>query len=263
MIAIAVLVFVISVMTAVLSALIGIGGGLILVPTLATIGGLTHYQAAGTALAAMVIFSFVATVKNMKNGLVFWKFALAIASGSIFGAYVGARLSFLLPLPLWKMAFILVAVYVGYGMIFNRKANYNRMYLLMNKLPFHIKCTKTERTISLISLFLFGIIVGISSAVLGVGGGFLTTPFFILGMKLDSKSSVATSLLVIFITSLSGSISHIYLSHFSLHFWIITTIGMAIGGYAGAVGLKKIPDRAIRYIFSGTILFSIILTLVK
>jgi len=260
------LIFIIAVFISVISALIGIGGGLLLVPSLTTLAKLPHIHAAGTALAAMTVFSLIASIKNQKNNFIIWSPAILIAGGSITGSIVGAYFSIQIPLIAWKIGFVIIALYIAYNMIFQKKSKktlLSILYSTLNKLPFSYYSKNLELKISVSGFLLFGIILGIISSILGLGGGFLTTPYFMLGMKIAPKKAVASSILVIFLTSLSGAVSHIFLGHFSFNFWLAATLGMAVGGYIGAGFLKKIPDKSIRYIFTSIVLFAIMLIILK
>lgn len=260
------LIFIIAVFTSVISALIGIGGGLLLVPSLTTLAKLPHIHAAGTALAAMTIFSAIASIKNHKNNFIIWSVAILIACGSIIGAIIGAYFSIQIPIVVWKTGFVIIALYLAYNMLFQKKSKKTllaTLYTTLNKLPLRIYSKSLELNISISGFLLFGVILGIISSILGLGGGFLTTPFFMLGMKITPKKAVASSIVVIFLTSLSGAVSHISLGHFSLNFWAAATLGMAVGGYVGAEFLKKIPDKSIKYIFTSIVLFAILLIILK
>ena len=114
-------IFLIAIFTAVISALIGIGGGLLLVPSLATLAQLPHIHAVGTALASMCLFSAVASYKNHRNNYIVWSAAAFIAAGSIAGAFLGAQISIRISLLTWKIGFILIALYLAYNMFYQKK----------------------------------------------------------------------------------------------------------------------------------------------
>ena len=79
------------------SGLIGIGGGIILVPALVFIFGLSQHQAQGTTLALMVPpIGLVAAWAYWRQGYVNLPYAALICAGFILGSLVGARWSFAL-----------------------------------------------------------------------------------------------------------------------------------------------------------------------
>ncbi|MGL2966386.1 sulfite exporter TauE/SafE family protein [Flavobacterium sp. XGLA_31] len=76
-----------------LSGLIGIGGGIIIVPMLLYIG-LTQQQAQGTSLAVMLPpIAFLAVLNYHKAGQVEWKYAMIIALFFIIGSYYGSKIA--------------------------------------------------------------------------------------------------------------------------------------------------------------------------
>ncbi len=79
-----------------------------------------------------------------------------------------------------------------------------------------------------VSSIAVGIVVGIFSGLLGIGGGTLLVPIFRLGYALDSIACTATSLFTIIPTSVSGAVSHIR------NGTCIPRLGVAIG-LGGAV----------------------------
>jgi hypothetical protein len=183
-----------------------------------------------------------------------------LAVGSMTGAFFGANLSGLIPVELWKMLFIVVALYMAINLVHPAKSNlFERLFLLLNKLPWRVIRVKDDTRISIIGLMLIGLLIGVMSAMLGVGGGFLATPYLLIGMRLDIKRAVATSVLMIFLTALAGSISHLSMGHFSLHLFLAAVIGTFAGGITGARLLKKLPEGLIKKIFLAFLVLAILL----
>ncbi len=260
------LIFIIALFVSSVSAVIGIGGGLVLVPALVTIACLPPSHAAGTALASITIFALTASYKNYQNRFIIKEIVFITAGGSIIGAIIGARLSLSVPFYLWKILFLLIAVYIAYNMLATQKGQnsiFQMLNRLINILPVKYDGENCSQVISLSGFALLGILVGIISSLFGVGGGFITTPFFMLGMGVSAKKAVASSLSIIAVTSFAGSLSHLYLGNFDLHLWLVSTSGMAIGGYTGSLILKKIPENYIKYIFTAAIFCSVMLILAK
>lgn len=76
-----------------LSGLIGIGGGIIIVPMLLLIG-LTQQQAQGTSLAVMLPpIAFLAVLNYHKAGQIEWKYALIISACFVIGSYFGSKIA--------------------------------------------------------------------------------------------------------------------------------------------------------------------------
>lgn len=75
-----------------LSSLVGIGGGLVIVPALVFLFGFSQKMAQGTSLAMLLPpIGFLAVYIYHKNGNVQWNYALVLIISFILGSYIGAR----------------------------------------------------------------------------------------------------------------------------------------------------------------------------
>lgn len=72
--------------------MLGVGGGVVMVPLLVLAAGLTQHQAHATSLAAVVLMGAVGAATFASEGEVDVKLALLLAAGSLFGAPLGARI---------------------------------------------------------------------------------------------------------------------------------------------------------------------------
>ncbi|MDP2689851.1 MAG: sulfite exporter TauE/SafE family protein [Deltaproteobacteria bacterium] len=105
----------------VLSGLIGIGGGILVVPALAFLFGFTQHQAQGTTLAMMVPpIGIFAALTYWKAGNVDVKAAALLCAGFFLGGYLGARMAASLSSPALEKVFGLVLLAVSLRMIFAR-----------------------------------------------------------------------------------------------------------------------------------------------
>jgi uncharacterized protein len=75
------------------AGLFGVGGGIIIVPSVVLLMGLTQREASGTSIAAVVALSSTATIAFGISGAVDWTAAPFIFIGSSVGAIIGARLT--------------------------------------------------------------------------------------------------------------------------------------------------------------------------
>jgi len=102
----------------VLSGMVGIGGGVIIVPALVFILGLTQHQAQGTSLFVLSMPVLVLAVFNYwRTGNVNWRFGLIIASTFVIGAFLGSKLPLRLPEAWVKLIFGLLMAYVSFQLI--------------------------------------------------------------------------------------------------------------------------------------------------
>jgi uncharacterized membrane protein YfcA len=98
----------------VLSGIFGIGGGLVIVPGLIVLMGMTVKQAAGTSLAALLLpVGILGALEYWRAGQIDVRIALVLALGLLIGAFFGARLALGLPNELVQRAFGVLLVVVG------------------------------------------------------------------------------------------------------------------------------------------------------
>ena len=93
-----IILIIIGLLAGVLSGLVGVGGGILMIPLLIIFLGLTQHQAQGTALFAMLPpIGILAAINYYKEGFVKWEYAIIIAFTFVIGGYLGSKLSLSLP----------------------------------------------------------------------------------------------------------------------------------------------------------------------
>jgi len=109
----------IGLLAGVLSGLFGIGGGIVIVPLLVLVVGLTTTQAAGTSLAALLLpVGALGALEYWRGGFVDLGFAALLAVGLLVGAYLGARLGISLPVEVVQRGFGVLLIIVGVRFVF-------------------------------------------------------------------------------------------------------------------------------------------------
>lgn len=116
-------VLIIGIVAGVLSGLFGIGGGIVIVPALVMLFGLSQQTAQGTTLALLSIpVSLVAALNYTKAGMVDWKAAVILALGFIVGGYFGSKLAVGIDGALMKKMFAVLMIVMALKMLFEKKA---------------------------------------------------------------------------------------------------------------------------------------------
>jgi uncharacterized protein len=99
----------------------------------------------------------------------------------------------------------------------------------------------------------FGVLVGVLSALLGVGGGIVMVPFMVLALGEPQKAAEGTSLLVIAPTAIAGVMAHRRAGLVAVREALLLGLGGALGSYAGArIALALRPD-ALEILFGGLV----------
>ncbi len=99
-----------------LSALFGVGGGILLIPILVTFFDFGQHLAAGTSLAVMVPISLLGAIRLTRPGLTQWGEGARLGAGAMVGAVVGASIALLITGDVLQTAFGLLMVAVGIQM---------------------------------------------------------------------------------------------------------------------------------------------------
>ena len=112
---------IIGLLAGILSGLVGVGGGIIMIPLLIILLGLTQHQAQGTALFAMLPpIGILAAMNYFKQGFVKWEYAVVIALSFVIGGYFGSKLSLSLPPQTVRRVFGVVMLIGGFKLIFSK-----------------------------------------------------------------------------------------------------------------------------------------------
>jgi uncharacterized membrane protein YfcA len=103
-----------------LSGILGIGGGVVMVPLLLLVG-FTQHQAQGTSLAAMLPpVTLLAVLQYSKEGHVDWKMALIISATFIIGGLFGSKLAVAINEQMLKKIFGILMLFIAIKMIFGK-----------------------------------------------------------------------------------------------------------------------------------------------
>lgn len=242
--------FLLAIVTSTLSALVGLGGGLLLIPFLVLIFDLPMKYVAGTMLFGMVPYTLVATLRNLKQGYVNFRIGLIMEIGSILGVFAGAHFTAFLPELLLRIILIIIVLYLMLTLQIPSNSPHNYVAICFQKINvippfFYLKKLNNSR-LSVPALVMVGIVAGGFSGLLGIGGGFLKTPVLIVGVMLPAKTAVGTALFMIMITASFGAANHAYLGHIQYHLGWTIALGMIIGAYLGTAIFKRMPDLRIR-----------------
>ncbi|MDC0066630.1 sulfite exporter TauE/SafE family protein [Verrucomicrobia bacterium] len=108
-------------LAALLGSLLGVGGGILMVPAFKGFLGLSMKQAIATSLAVMVVTASVSSFKYAQAGLIDWKIAGIAALAALVSAYFGSDLMKSLSAPQLRVLFGVFLIIVGIYMLFIQK----------------------------------------------------------------------------------------------------------------------------------------------
>ncbi|MDD2059664.1 sulfite exporter TauE/SafE family protein [Pseudomonas sp. GD03860] len=193
-------------------ALTGAGGGILAVPLLVFGLGLSMVEAAPVGLLAVGMAAMVGAVLGLRQGVVRYRAAAFVALIGIVAAPFGLMLAHRLPNAPLALAFAAVLVYACGRMLLKARRELrgepplgerSLMPCVLNPLQGRLRWTLPCAR----ALAFTGLLSGLLSGLLGVGGGFVIVPALSRYTNLPMKSIVATSLAVIALVSTGSVVS--------------------------------------------------------
>lgn len=185
--------------------LTGAGGGIFAVPALVFGLDMDLQDAAPLALLAVGMAAGVGAVQGLRQGIVRYRAAMALAAAGALTAPLGLHLARSLPAQWLNALFVAVMFVAAYRMLqSSRAANANEEAARMRAKPCQVS-PETGRLVwnlrTAATLGAVGVVSGLFTGMLGVGGGFIIVPALAYFSALRMHSIVSTSLLVIALLS--------------------------------------------------------------
>lgn len=217
-----------GILVGLLGALLGIGGGMVIVPLLVFAWDYEPQLAIGTSVLVVLMnavsgtWGYVRQKKACVDAAL--KFAVATVPGAFLGSYAAEYLQGSLFYLVFGAFFVLAAV---------------NMYRKANKEA----AGKTAGEVPEVYNWKLGVLcsvgVGFLASILGIGGGIVHVPFMVYVLNFPVHVAIATSTCILAVSSLAGLVSHAMLGH------IVWTSGLAIGGgaFVGAQGGVALAQR--------------------
>ena len=199
----------------VLAGLLGVGGGLVIVPILviafklqAIPHEITMHLALGTSLASIIFTSISSFMAHHRRGAVDWQTVRRIVVGILTGTFIGSCFVAILPTNTLKLFFVFFIYFVAFQFLTNKKPKPSR------ELP------------GLFGMFVAGNVIGFISSLVGIGGGAVSVPYM-TWCNVVVHRAIGTSSAIGLPIALSG------------------TVGFVFNGWENPL----LPDYAIGYVY--------------
>lgn len=181
----------------VIAGLLGIGGGLVLVPLLVfafTAQGVPYesvmHLALGTSMASIVFTSVSSFMGHHRKGAVRWDIVRRIVPGTLIGTFLGSCVAARVPTAFLSVLFVAFLYYVSLQMLMDRKPKPSR------QLP------------GTLGMSGVGTGIGVVSSFVGIGGGALSVPFM-TWCNVPMHHAIGTSAAIGFPIAIAGTVGYI------------------------------------------------------
>lgn len=248
-----------------LGAWVGIGGGVVLVPTLVLLFDIDVKIAIATSLVSVIVTSTAAGSVYVRRGLTNTRIAIALEVATTIGGITGSLLAVVVPSNALAGIFALVMALTSLLMFRRSRGKDHRQVdpsadaASVGEEPGHLAGSYLDearggvvhyRAKRLAVGSFVSLLAGAVSGLLGVGGGFLKVPAMNLGMDVPIRVAVATSNLMIGVTAAASVF--IYYGRGFVHPLLVAPVGLGVlgGALAGTITSSRSKPARIKVVLA-------------
>lgn len=222
-------------------SMVGLGGGVFIIPALTLFLGVPIHQAIAASLVAVVATSTTAAAAYVRNDLSNMRLGMTMetmtVTGALIGGLVGASLSKGVLSAVFGGVMIVVSIYMG---LRQRTAQLPPIddedlgTLGASYYDRNLDCAVRYKVRRLPLGMVASFIAGNVSGLLGVGGGFLKVPAMVLFMGVPVRAAVSTSNFMIGVTACAGSVIYFARGLVDPVVTVPVVLGVTVGTYLGS-----------------------------
>jgi uncharacterized protein len=235
-------------------SLLGLGGGVLIVPLLTLVFGLELREAVGVSLVSVIMTSSVAAGVYLERHTADLRLGMRLELFTAIGALIGGSIAFLIEERLLALLFAALLIYVALSMLRARTS----------ATPAPAAGEPQSYEVRNMPLGVVGATgAGVISALLGVGGGIVKVPLMHLGMGVPLRVATATSNLMVGITAAASAV--IYVIHGGVDPYVAgpTVVGVFLGASIGSRISHRVDVRVLRWLFVAVLLYTAVQMLMK
>jgi hypothetical protein len=234
--------------TGVLAGLLGVGGGIIMVPALVSLG-FNRHRANATSLATILLVATTGAIGFAVSGAIDVGIGLSIGAGGLIGGTLGARWSSRMSgnTLAWIFGFFLLAVGIRLLVV---GGDTSGNVLIGAPGSFGVAA-------------LIGGLAGITSGLAGIGGGVIMVPAMVYLLGLSQHTAEGTSLLAIVFTAIAAT--RVNQRHHNIDWRVVALLSVtgAVLAPVAALAAQRIPAETLTRIFGAWVVLTAIRTLWK
>ncbi len=223
--------------------LVGLGGGVVMIPLMVSVLKITQHKAHGTSLFALVFTGMTGAITYGMKGTVDVLASAILAATAIFTARAGAK--FAHSLPEWKLK----RAFGGF-LIFAAILMVAKPYL-MNMHHFEF-----VGIYKILILLVSGVFAGFLAGMMGIGGGTVMVPALVLILNYGQHVAQGTSLLCMVPAGAMGAYTHLKLGNVIKGLLPGLIVGIIVGTYLGSTIAHELSEANLRVIFALIIIWT-------
>ena len=241
----------VGVLIGIASGLLGIGGGTVMVPIFRLAFGMSATMSTATSLFAIIPTSVSGAISHVKGKTCIPALGIAAGLGGACLSPVGVWLAQLSPDWLVMLA---AALIIGYSAInmFKKAFKVSRAGQPAKGADAAAAASSDDSPLSrkqLLQGVAIGLIAGLASGYVGVGGGFIMVPLMLSIIGIPMRKASGTSLIAVMILAIPGVIEQGIIGNINYLAGIAVVIGTIPGAVIGAKLVTKVPERTLRLLF--------------
>lgn len=226
-----------------LGSVLGLGGGIVLVPGLTLLFGFPLREAVAVSLVGITATSAAAAANYLEAGRVDVPLVLRLETLAVLGAVGGGLSAHLVPEAVLYLAFAAVVLYAAAAMTDlgpMRRAETVERPREVGRLGVGMAASGGA---------------GVASALLGIGGGVAKVPILHLVMGVPLQVATGTSAFMVGMTAAAGGWIHWLQGDLAVSAGAAVALGVLAGSHLGSRLSGRIPDRALRWTLAAVLLY--------
>jgi len=199
-----------------MSGFFGIGGGMILVPILLAIG-FEIKDAIGISIIQMVFSSIFGSYLNWKKGSLIIGEGVFVGIGGFIGGYLGGYVTHYVSDTVLQILFLGLLIFALFRLFFSKNHEDDSLAKTLNKGL----------------LFFIGLLIGIFSITLGIGGSIILTPILVGLLHYPLKKAISAGLFFVVFSSVAGMISRLMIGTIDFQNGLVVALASLAGVFGG------------------------------
>ena len=246
----------------VFGSLLGLGGGILIVPLLTLGFGLELREAVGVSLVSVIVTSGASAGVYLQRHVANLRLGMTLELFTAIGALIGGLIAFALSEQVLAALFAALLVYVAASMLRGSPASPDAagegsVVLPPEALPLGLELSGPGYRIRRLGAGAFGSVgAGVVSALLGVGGGLIKVPVMHLVMGVPLRVATATSNLMIGVTASASAVIYLLRGEIDPYVAGPTAVGVFLGASVGSRAAHRIDLRVLRVLFVAVLIYT-------